>query len=366
MKVGDVYLPCVSSFDAAVAKRNTETISPLGTDLHVIAEFDPEPISAEILGTLIKVFSGTKTADEYAEDLEALASRKSVFNYVHEVQGLSGFLVVEKCNVDPRKSTQAKRDFSFSGIFLPLAQYWGRVDSVPVIRSNSYGISLDDCENWILIPRLSEYETEGNTRELDSEYGTLVQASESAYFSPTAEQDGVGEVRVYDGIKRIFSAAHLVSGVLTISNGLYQVIIESDASTITVSYWSGSEYTKIDDFEVQAFSGIFLRTCRPDLVEVLLSSGDTVLLGAGRVPMINTEFLTCSDLSPEEQSTDAENYLILADDIYVASTQEISITDSVISGSGKKWIFYEATYVEQIAHSCLVDSRARYYVEKRW
>ena len=152
MKIGDVYLPCVAGFDADVAKWGTETMYPLGTDLQVIAEFDPEPISAEILGTLIKLFSGTKTADEYTEDLEALASRKTVFNYVHEVQGLSGILVIEKCDVDPRKSTQVKRDFLFSGMFLPLAQYWDRIDSVPVILNNSYGITLDDCENWILSP----------------------------------------------------------------------------------------------------------------------------------------------------------------------------------------------------------------------
>jgi hypothetical protein len=208
MKIGDVYVPCVAGFDAAVAKRSTETMYPLGTDLQVIAEFYPEPISAEILVTLIKLFSGIKTADEYTEDLEALASGKSVFNYVHEVQGLSSFLVIEKCDVDPRKSTQVKRDFSFSGIFLPLAQYWSRIDSVPVILNNFYGITLDDCENWILIPRLSEYQTEGNTRELDSEYGTLVQASESVYFFPTAEQDGVGEVRVYDDSTRVYSSRH--------------------------------------------------------------------------------------------------------------------------------------------------------------
>jgi hypothetical protein len=366
MKIGDVSLPCVFSFDAAAAKKDTETIYPLGTDLHFIAEFGPEPVSMEALGVLIKLFSGTKTADEYAEDLEALASRKSVFNYMHEVQGLSGFLVIEKCDVDPRKSTQAKRDFSFSGKFLPLAQYQGRIDSVPVVLSNSYGITLEDCENWVQIPRLSEYQTAGNTRELDSEYGTLVQASESVYFSPTAEQDGTGEIRVYDGSTRIYSSRHRVSGKLTVSNGLYQVTIDSDAGTITVSYWSGSEYTKIDDFEVQAFSGIFLRTCRPDLVEVLLSSGDTVLLEAGRVPMINTESLTCSEISPAEQSTDAENYLVLDDDIYVASTQEISIADGVISGPGKKWIFYEVSDAAQEAKNCLVDSQMKWFVGRRW
>lgn len=365
MKIGDVSIPCVSSFDADAAKKDTETIYPLGTDLHFIAEFDPEPVSFEMFGVLIKVFSGTKTADEYAEDLQALASRKSVFNYVHEVQG-SGFLVVEKCDVDPRKSTQAKRDFSFSGLFLPLAQYQGRIETVPKILSNSYGITLEDCENWVQVPRSSEYQTAGNTRELDSEYGTLVQASESVYFSPTDEQDGIGEVRVYDDSIRIYSSRHQVSGKLTVSNGLYQVILDSDAGTITVSYWSGSKYTKIDDFEVQAFSGIFLQACRPDLVEVLLSSGDTVTIGAGKAPMINANTLTCSDLSPTEQDTDSENYLALGDDIYVASTQEISIDDGVISGLGKKWIFYETSDVELTAHSCLVDSRARYYVEKRW
>lgn len=368
MKIGDVDLPCVSSFDVADAKRKTETIAPLGTDLHAIAEFDPDPVQLEIAGTLFQEFSGSKTADDYADDLTALASRKSVWNYVHNVQGKYGFVSAESCNVDPRENTRARRDFTLQGTFLPLAEYWGRIDSNPVLRTNTFtGISMEDCVSWLTIPKGSHYATAGDLRTVDSEYGTLTQSNGTYInYMPTAAQDGIGEVRAFDGTKRIYSKAHLISGVLTISNGLYSVEIDASTDTIKISYWDGEQYSEIDTFTVSAFTHMYMEVCRPDYVEVHLSTGDSVTLEAGRPPMLDVDTLTCSSLTPGDATTDTDNYLTLGSDLYVASDQALGITSSVISGSGKKWIFHAASSVAQEAKNCLVDSRAIAHVTRRW
>lgn len=366
MKIGDIDLPCVAVFDAAAVKRETEVISPLGTNLHTIAEFEPDPATLEMSGSLFKEFSGIKTADQYAEDLAALASRKSVWNYVHNVQGKYGFVSVESCNVDPRERTKAFREFSLGGLFLPLSEYWGRVETKHVVLSNYFGITLSDCQSWTTLPAGSIYATSGSTRTVSSEYGSLVQTSGSfANFMP-AGMDGAGEVQVFDGSLRIHSAAHLVGEVLTVKNGLYSVAIDKSLNTISVSYWSGAGYTKIDDFVVDDFSFISLRTCRPDMVEVVLSSGAEVLLEAGRPLRITAGTLTCTEMSPSNSSTSTENFLVLGTGLYVSSSHALSISSGVISGSGKKWIFYEASDPGQAAKNCLVDSQAEWYVSRRW
>ncbi|AKB37352.1 hypothetical protein MSSAC_2762 [Methanosarcina siciliae C2J] len=375
MKIGDIDLPCVTVFNATSVKRTTETISPLGTNLHTVAEFEPDPVTLEMSGSLFKEFSGTKTADQYAEDLAALASRKSIWNYIHNVQGQYGFVSASSCNVDPRERTKAFRDFSIDGLFLPLSEYWGRVETHPVVLQNDFGITLEDCQSWTTLPAGSSYATSGSTREVDSEYGSLVQTSGSfANFMPAGNMDGIGEVQVYDGSLRIHSAAHRVSGILTVKNGLYSLAIDKDQGTISVSYWSGSEYTLIDDFSVDDFTFLSLRICRPYMVEVILSTGAEVLLEAGRPPRIATGTLTCSELSPSDSSTDTENFLFMdavlySTGLYVASDQDLEISDGVISGPGKKWIFkadiFAADAVQE-AMNCLVDGQAEWYVSKRW
>lgn len=367
MKIGDIDLPCVSVFNAAAVKRTTETISPIGTNLHTVAEFEPDPVVLEMSGSLFKLFGDSKTADQYAEDLSALASRKSIWNYVHNAQGQYGFASISSCNVDPRERTKAFREFSLDGLFLPLSEYWGRVVTKPVVLNNSFGITLEDCQSWTTLPAGSSYATSGSTREVDSEYGTLVQTSGTfANFMPAGEMDRVGEVQVFDGSLRIHSAAHRVSGILTVRNGLYSIAIDKDQGKISVSYWSGAEYTKIDSFTVDAFSYLSLRTCRPDMVEVVFSSGAEVILETGKSSRITTNTLTCSELFPADSNTDTENFLVLDTGLYVASDRELEISGGVISGSGNKWIFYETSDPGQEAKNCLLDSQARWYASRRW
>lgn len=374
MKIGDVDLPCVTVFNATSVKRTTETISPLGTNLHTVAEFEPDPVVLEMSGSLFKEFSGTKTADQYAEDLAALVSRKSIWNYIHNVQGQYGFASISSCDVDPRERTKAFRDFSIDGLFLPLSEYWGRVETKPVVLQNDFGITLEDCQSWTTLPAGSIYATSGSTREVASEYGALVQTSGPfANFMPAGNMDGVGEVQVFDGSLRIHSAAHRVEEVLTVKNGLYSVAIDKDSGMISVSYWSGSEYTLIDEFSFwSSLMDVFLRTVRPDQVEVDFwvngypTSLDWMVLEAGKPPQISVYSLTCSELSPSDSGTDTENFLVLGTGLYVASDQDLGISSGVISGSGKKWIFQAVADAAQEAKNCLVDRQAEWYVTRRW
>ncbi|MFZ2499529.1 hypothetical protein [Methanosarcina sp.] len=278
---------------------------------------------------------------------------------------MSGFVSVESCSVDPRESSKARRDFTVDGIFLPLAEYWGSVETNPVVLQNSFGITMDDCICWTLVPRRSMYAAVGSTRTLASEYGTLILTSGYTHFIPVGVMDGIGEVRVFDGSTRIYSAAHLVDGILTVKNGLYSVALDKVNSRITVSYWSGAAYTKIDDFTVDTFSFLYIKACRPDFVEIVLSTGDEIILEACRPPMIDAT-LTCRECSPADQSTTADNFLLLDEGLYIASDHAFSITSGVIDGAGKKWILHATGDVEQEARNCLVDSQAFWYVERRW
>lgn len=367
MRIGDIDVPCISVFDAAAIKRVTETISPIGTNLHTIAEFEPDPVSLEISGTLFKIFGGNKTSDQYAEDISALVSRKSIWNYVHDVQGQSGFVSVGSCNVGPREHTKAFREFTIDGVFLPLSEYWGRVETNPAVLQNSFGITIEDCRLWTVLPAGSSYATTGSTRTVDSEYGTLVQTTGNfANFMPTGPMNGVGEVQVYDGSLRVHSAAHLIDEALTVKNGIYSISIDKSLNTISVSYWSGKEYTKIDDFTVDHFSFLYMKTCRPDHVDVILSSGAEVLMEAGRPPRITAGTLTGSKLSPVDSSTSTKNFLVLSSGLYVASDQAFSISTGEITGPGKKWIFHAAENAAQEAKNCLVDSQAEWYVTRKW
>lgn len=363
MKIGNIDIPCVTVFDAGSTKRATEIIAPLGTNLHVIAEFEPDPISLEISGTLYK--KNGKSADQYAEDLETIASRKSIWNYVHNVQGKYGFVSVSALVVDPREASKASRDFSIDGNLLPLSEYGGGVRASPVVLNNDFGITIDDCIPWVLIPSGSLYAAIGTVRTIGSEYGGLAQTSGHAHFMPAGVMDCIGEVQIYDGNTKIYSQSHLVDGILTVKNGLYSVAIDRTQSLVTISYWSGSEYTKIDDFTFFTFTYLYLKTCRPDLVEVVLSTGDRVVLEAGRPPLIDAT-LIYSETSPENQTTGEDNFLVLGEGLYVASTQAFRIASGAIEGPGNKWIFHATSAAEQEAKNCLVDLQTTWSVERRW
>lgn len=73
-----------------------------------------------------------------------------------------------------------------------------------------------------------------------------------------------------------------------------------------------------------------------------------------------TSDLLCVTLTPADQSTSAENYLVLATSMYICSNESFSIVNSTKNlDDGKKWIFYEtvSATAEDIAHQAMVDPR---------
>lgn len=365
MRIGDIDIPCVTSFDAGSSKRATEIIAPLGTNLHSIAEFEPDPINLEISGSLYKKYESNKAADQYAEDLQALNSRRSIWNYCHNVQGQYGFASISSISVDSRSDSKEVRDFSIDGILLPLSEYWGSVRTNPAVLFNTYGIGIDDCIAWATIPAGTQHAAVGSTRTINSEYGNLLQVAGYAHFMPTKQMESIGEVQVFDGETRIYSQSHLFEGTATVKNGLYSIEIDRGKSLATVSYWSGAEYTKIDDFVFYEFSHFYLKTVRPDMVEIVFSTGVKIVLEIGRCLMIDAA-LIYSDISPPDQVSGVDNYLTLGTDLYVASSREFQISGGTIEGIGKKWIFHATSDVAQEAKNCLVDLLAIYSVERRW
>jgi hypothetical protein len=365
LKIGDIEIPCVSGFEPEKGAMNTEVISPLGTTLHHVAEFGPDPDRLAISGTLYKKYRTTKTADQYAEDIRAIKYRRSVHNYIHDIQGISGWFVAQSMDIEKRTPPRARRGFSIEGIFQPLSEYWGVISTKPVVMQNGFGVALTDCHNWVTIPRNTISTSAGSTRTVTSEYGLLTQASDDVLYMPTAAQDSIGECRVYDRATRVYNATHGFSGALTVKNGVYSVTVDPALDTLSISYWSGTAYTEIDTFEVPTFDSFYLRVCRPDLVHIVLSSGLEIQLEPGKPAMISgTSPLTCTGLSPANQATGEDNYMVLGEGCYVAVVDASSIVSGVIS-SGTKWIVHSAAPVQD-ALDCLVDPQVEMYVARRW
>jgi hypothetical protein len=149
----------------------------------------------------------------------------------------------------------------------------------------------------------------------------------------------------------------MFSGDCTIKNGLYQIVLSEN--TITVYYWNGSSYTKIDDFTAGTFDTITILKMNGDVCTVKTDNFVEIIVERGRVPhIVSPVELECTSLSPDDQSTSSDNYLELGTDLYVCSNRAFSITDGVI-GSGDLWVFYAASGVEDVAHDCLVKSNLK-------
>ncbi|HOO51188.1 MAG TPA: hypothetical protein PLK94_07885, partial [Alphaproteobacteria bacterium] len=244
--------------------------------------------------------------------------------------------------------------------------YTTELNCHPITRTNGFSLT---GENWVTIPKGATYSGgDGSTETVASEDGNLTRIlsdSSNVRFDLAAIEASVGEVRVQDGTTQVYNHNHVFTGSCIISNGIYKVVLS--ANTITVYYWSGSAYTKIDDFTAGTFSNWYLTEVNPDIVKVQTSNGIKIEVERGRVPFIATGSvtLTCTSLAPANQTTTTDNYLTLGTNMYVATDTEMSIASNVIS-AGNRWIFYAASGVADAAQNCLTISNLRRTVVERW
>lgn len=313
-----------------------------------------------------------KDVDRYAEDLLALAQRSGAYNYIHDFQGRSGWLVLENPEISNDAESPMIREYSMSGLFLPKSRYQARFHTSPQIRTNPWGLTFGSggCDNYVALPAGASYSGgDGSTITRESEDGTitliLANSENDARFDVSAAEVDLGEVKVMDPTDEDDDAYWLkahspdmgMKEKLVLQNGLYRVVLDASTGYISLYRWDPSAYVKIDDFTAGSFSEAWLSEITPDQAVCKLDNGVEITVRRGHPILIDTGTanLSCVSLSPSNQSTSSDNYLTLGTNLYICSDANFSIASKNL-GSGKKWIFYGST---DIAHQCLVNPRLK-------
>lgn len=372
--VGDIYIPYVSEFSVDKLKKKIEVVKHLGSIPHHVAEFKSNVRTLVMGGTLMQASGTVKTAEQYADDLLAIVDRRAPYNFVHNFQGRTGWGVFEDADSAEIADSPLVRTFSAPGLFLPKSKYQARMHTNPVIRSNpwSHVLGTDDCDNYVAIPIGAAYSGgDGSTISRTGEDGTitLVLATTANDIEFDVSEDDVdnGEVKIWDEMGealeadwiKVFNVDHEFVGKAVIQNSLYRIICDPATEYMTLYRYTTS-WVKIDDFTAGSFAHVQLKSANADIVTLELSSGVDITIRRGHPILIDTESvdLVAIALTPADQSTSTDNYLVLATSTYICSDANFSIVNSTKNlDDGKKWIFYEADSgtAEDIAHQALTD-----------
>lgn len=204
--VGDINIPYVSEFSVNKADKPIEIIKHLGNVVPHVAEFQTDVLNATLSGTLFQASGDLRDVDQYVEDLTALVDRWGWFNYIHNYQNRSGWLILSSGDPTTKSADSILlREYSISGRFMPKSKYQTRMHTAPVIRSNpwSHVLGTDDCDNYVAIPIGATYSGgDGSTITRSSEDGTitlvLATTDNDIYFDLAADEVDVGECKVFD------------------------------------------------------------------------------------------------------------------------------------------------------------------------
>ena len=322
MQIGNVILPAISTFKESDITAANEIINGLGSRGYNLAEFEEDLPKAMLQGHLLQKYGSTRTLYQLKEDAEALIGRRAGYNYVDNVKGKTGWISINNVDVDDENGELWP--VTIHGQWFDSSQYKQVYRTNPVTIANEFSIT--------------------------GSYGTSV-------------AENGDDVQVFDDSTEIYSIMHRFAIDCIIKNGLYQVTLSDN--TITLHYWDGTQYVKIDDFSAGIFSTITLTEVNSDFVKCKTDNGIEIVVERGRIPYINSPVdLTCNSLTPSDQSTSSDNYLELGTNLYVCSNVNFSISTGTID-SGKFWIFYAVSGVQDTAHNCLVESNLKRNIVSR-
>jgi len=372
--IGAVYLPYVSEFSVDNQAKTIEVVKHLGAIPPHVAEFKTDVRLLNIEGTLMQANGTVKTVEEYAEDINALIGQPAAFNSIYNIMGRTGWAVVKAAAAPKTADEGDTRKFTASGLFMPKSKYQTRMRTVPAIRANPFGFTLgvNDCDNYVAIPIGATYTGgDGSTITRAGEDGdvTLVLATalNNINFDVPKADVNNGEVKIWDEMGealeadwvRVYNVDHEFIGKAVIQNSLYRVILNKTNGYISV-YRFTTVWTLIENFTCGTFNHVQLKTINDDKLTLNLSSGVEITVRRGHPILIDTgaDALLAVTLTPADQTTTTENYLVLAANTYICSDAVFSIVNITKNlGSGKKWIYYEAyaPTAEDIAHQAMVD-----------
>jgi len=115
MYIGDIYIPYVSEFSANKTTKESKETNFISGDAD-LEETTPKLKELTISGVVAA--HGSKTSDDYANDLEAALIRNSAYNIV-EYNNKKGYFVLNDVDIPDTVENQNAREFSGTGKFLP-------------------------------------------------------------------------------------------------------------------------------------------------------------------------------------------------------------------------------------------------------
>lgn len=365
MRIGQIDVPAVNKLDFDEVSKTTNHIAGLGMRGFVPSELLPELPSVTFGGYILKTFSNSRTLYEREEDLNAIAERHLAYNYIHSARGQRGYLSIDSIRKSPNNGTLWP--FTGLGKWYDAARYTLQYHCQPVQMYNS--LEMESGYNWVAVPKSATWSGgDGSSKTIFTEDGivTLVGSrGQSVSFDLVGNDYANGEVRCYDGSTQVYFSGHLFAGNLTVSNGLYKIILA--ANTVSISYWNGTSYVDVDDFICGEFSRWWLTSCTPDRIEAKTSSGLVLEIERGRVPHIcSPDPITCTALTPVDQNTSTGiNYLALGINLYVAGNMSFSIATNVID-AGHHWIYFDSvgTQAQQGKDVLMISNLSRQVVER--
>ena len=119
MYIGDIYIPYVSEFSANKTTKESKETNFISGDAD-LDETAPKLKELTIAG--VAAAHGSKTSDDYANDLEAALIRNSAYNIV-EYNNKKGYFVLTDVDIPDTVENQNAREFSGTGKFLPSTRY---------------------------------------------------------------------------------------------------------------------------------------------------------------------------------------------------------------------------------------------------
>lgn len=368
MRIGQVEFPAVNRFDIDSYSKSIQHIPGLGMRGYVPAEYQSALPSVSFGGYILKTFSNTRTLADRVGDINALASRRSCYNFCYNVRGQSGYLAIDAVKPIPNNGTLWP--FTGSGSWYDASQYSLRYCSQPVQMVCPDPVQLG--HNWVSVPVGATYAGgDGYDRTVSTEDGDVTQVRSDTVnvnFDPVGLDCNNGECKCYDGTTQVYTTNHLCIGNLVISSSTYRVHIF--ANSIQLDYWNGTGWTEIDTLNCGNFSRWWTIENTPDRIKAVTNSGLYVEVERGKIPHIySPNVITTSFVDIDDETTESGGYLInhlsLDTDVWICSNTAFVIASGIVQ-AGHYWIYHDSDDGEILAaRDCLMISNMQRQVVER-
>ena len=289
MYIGDIYIPYVSEFSANKTTKDSKETNFISGDAD-LDEVAPKLKELTIAG--VAAAYGSKTSDDYADDLEAALIRNSAYNIV-EYNNKKGYFVLFDIDIPDTVENQNAREFTGTGKFLPAARY-----------ECSYRVETDyvDSDFAIQFPPIIALPTGATNVRIkspweilfiDEWYGTVGNDGKISIFKPFPILDSDNYAITSTGTKTFMESAY----------GCFVTVLDAQNEKIEWTTTVGTDLPKgrykivfrLQDLNVTDDIGVIVTgSVSGELINETFTTGDThwVTIETSEFEVITHETLT--------------------------------------------------------------------------